>query len=111
MIATVWGKEKEPYTSFCLTAQDQEWDEDTIKQLKDEYHIFFNSGGVRPVMLIPYRNGEGCCVVIGHEDDGTISFDRNEYGSFENAMSTYWINDLIKDLTDAREYIMNGGRV
>lgn len=111
MIAKVWGAEKEPYTSFCVTAQNQTWDKDTIKQLKDEYHIFFNGTGVRPVMLIPYRNNAGCCVVIGYEDDGAISFTRNECGSFDDVMSLYWVDDLIQDLTDAKEYVENGGKV
>ena len=39
----------------CLRiyAEDQRWDKETLKQLKEEYNIFFMSGGdgVSPVML------------------------------------------------------------
>ena len=96
---------------LMMWAVDQLWDEETIKQLKEEYYIFFRSAGVRPVMLIPYNNQEGCCVVIGSEDDGCIIFNKDKYGNFINAMSPYWINDLITDLTDAKEYVENGGKV
>ena len=62
-------------------------------------------------MIIPYNNQEGCCIVIGYEDDGVIGFRRNEFGNFVDALSPYWIDDLIKDLVDAKEYIKNGGKV
>ena len=111
MIAGVLNEENNPNTPLYIEVEERTYDEATIKQLRDEYHIFFRSGGVRPVMLIPYDNEEGCCVAIGSEDDGCICFRRDMFGNFMNAMSPYWIDDLIADLTDAKEYIKNGGKV
>ena len=111
MIANVYNESSEPNETFYIVAEEQIWDDDTLKELRDKYNIFFNSRGVRPVMLVPRSNQEGCCVVIGHEDDGTIGFRRDMFGNFVDAMSPYWIDDLIKDLTDAKEYIKNGGKV
>lgn len=111
MIAGVLNEENSPNRPFYIDVEEQTYDEATIKQLRDEYNIFFRSGGVRPVMLIPCDNEEGCCVVIGSEDDGCICFRRDMFGNFINAMSLYWIDDLIADLTDAKEYIKNGGKV
>lgn len=111
MIADVHNELPVPNETFWIRAEEQNWDNATLKELKDKYNIFFNGNGIRPVMLIPCDNQEGCCVVIGHEDDGVIGFRRDIFGNFLDAMSPYWIDDLIENLTDAKEYIKNGGKV
>lgn len=111
MISAVYHKSPIPNQTFYIAAEEQTWDDATLKELRDKYNIFFNSHGVRPVMLVPSSNKEGCCVVIGSEDDGVIKFRRDMFGNFMDAMSPHWIEDLIKDLTDAKEYVANGGKV
>ena len=46
---------------------------DTLKELKEKYDIFFMSNNVDSVHPIMIRNN---ICYIGHEDDGTIYFDR-----------------------------------
>lgn len=111
MISEVYHKSPIPNQTFYITAEEQTWDDATLKELREKYNIFFNGYGVRPVMLVPSSNQEGCCVVIGYENDGVITFRRNMFGNFMDAMSPCWIEDLIKDLTDAKEYVENGGKV
>ena len=81
---------------FVLSAENQCWDDATLKQLRDTYHIFFMSSGdsVTPIM------------VTGKKDDGTISFHR-EAGCYQNLMSAYWIPHLIADLEAAKTYCDN----
>lgn len=111
MISNVYHKSPIPNQTFYIAAEGKIWDDATLKELREKYNIFFNSHGVRPVMLVPSSNPEGCCVVIGSENDGVITFRRNMFGNFMDAMSPCWIEDLIQDLTDAKEYVENGGKV
>ena len=92
-------------------AENQEWDDATLAQLRKEYNIFYERGTYIPVMLYRFSKKSGGMIVFGFEDDGTISFTRNECGSFDDVMSLYWVDDLIQDLTDAKEYVENGGKV
>ena len=95
MISDVYEDEE------CLRifADDQCWDEETLKQLKEEHGIFFMNGGdgVSPVMV------KGKMVFIGWEDDGQIGFrkSRYHYGGFLDGFSTFWIKYLIADLQTA----------
>lgn len=97
------GEYDEP---FMLSAEDQNWDDATLKQLRDEYHIFFMSSGdsVTPIMVTGKKDNP--LIVIGSEDDGTISFHR-EAGCYQNLMSAYWIPHLIADLEAAKTYCDN----
>ena len=85
----------------CLRiyAEDQRWDKETLKQLKEEYNIFFMSGGdgVSPVML------KDDMIFIGWEDDGQIGFRKSKYhyGGFLDGFDIYWIKFLIADLQAA----------
>lgn len=83
-----------------LSAEDQTWDEATLKQLREEYNIIFMTGGdaVMPIMIINKETHP--LLVIGHEDDGTICFDR-QYGQYINKFSLYWVESLIADLKEA----------
>lgn len=92
-------------------AENQEWDDATLAQLRKEYNIFYERGTYIPVMLYKFSKKSGGMIVFGFEDDGVISFTRNECGSFDDVMSLYWVDDLIQDLTDAKEYVENGGNV
>ena len=90
-----WDEESD---DFRLSAFNQEWDEATIKQLRDEYNIVFNCG-VHPILIIG-KGGEHPFLVVGSEDDGTIVF-RRRYGQFENCFSPYWVDHLIANLQEA----------
>ena len=85
----------------CLRiyAEDKRWDKETLKQLKEEYNIFFMSGGdgISPVML------KGDMIFIGWEDDGQIGFRKSKYhyGGFLGGFNIYWIKFLIADLQAA----------
>lgn len=89
----------------CLRifADDQCWDEATLRQLKEEYGIFFMNGGdgVSPVMV------KDKMVFIGWEDDGQIRFRKSKYhyGGFLDGFSTFWIKYLIADLKEAAKYV------
>lgn len=91
-----------------ISAEGQTWDKETLQQLKDEHDIIFmtNGDGVAPVKVIEYSyNDESHYgIVIGSEDDGTISFDKY-YDSWRSTMSEYWIDYLIADLQEAKRYI------
>ena len=86
----------------CLRifADDQCWDDATLKQLKEEYNIIFmtNSDGAHPIMI------KGKWLIIGWEDDGQIGFDKR-YGRFTNSFDKFWVPYLIADLKEAAKYI------
>lgn len=91
-----------------ISAENQTWDKETLRQLKDEHDIIFmtNGDGVAPVKVIEYSYNDKSYygIVIGSEDDGTISFDKY-YDSWRSIMSEYWIDYLIADLQEAKRYI------
>lgn len=88
--------EEEYEETLMISAEDQAWDDDTLRQLKDEHNIvFMTSGdGVIPVKI------EGHLVALGHEDDGTIYFHKR-YGQYTMCFSKGWIPHLIADLQEA----------
>ena len=59
---------------------------------------------VTPIMVTGKKDNP--LIVIGSEDDGTISFHR-EAGCYQNLMSAYWIPHLIADLEAAKTYCDN----
>lgn len=90
-----------------FSAEDQCWDKNTLKQLRDEYDIIFMSAGdgVIPVKVIKY-GGNQYGIALGSEDDGTIAFE--QYGNpkqYKHEFSEYWIDKLIADLQEAKRYI------
>ena len=89
--------------NFYIWAEDQRWDEETCKELKEKYNIIFN-GGVRPIMIVR-RDGEGLdpLLIVGSEDDGTICFTR-KYSTFDNAFDVGFTKSFIRNLKDAAEF-------
>lgn len=87
-----------------ITAEDQSWDKETLKQLREEYDVIFMSAGdgVTPIKIFKY--GEHYGVALGSEDDGTMRFERH-FGDFKHGFSDYWIDFLIADLQEAKRYI------
>lgn len=78
---------------FIISAENQEWDENTLKELHDSYNIFFMSlgAGIVPVM----RRDD--FVILGIEDDGNIIFEKED-NVFKLCFNRYWIDFLIADL-------------
>lgn len=91
-------EDNEPMT-FC--AEEQCWDDTTLKQLREEHDIIFmtSGDGVMPIMILN-KDSQYPLFVLGSEDDGRIFFKR-EYGQFTNAFSPYWVKFLIADLEEA----------
>lgn len=88
---------------WMFTAEDQCWDEATLRQLREEWNIVFmtNGDGVIPVMI-----SEKWGIVLGTEDDGTIQF-AQRYGQPEMCFSEHWIKYLIADLQEASKLYGN----
>lgn len=90
---------------LIIVAEDQCWDKKTLEQLRDEYDIIFMSSGagVTPVKVIKYGDNYG--VTLGSEDDGIIKFEQYSEGNYKHMFSEYWIDKLIADLQEAKQYI------
>lgn len=82
-----------------IIADDQCWDKETLKQLREEHNVIFmtNGDGVHPIMI------KGHLLVIGWEDDGQIGFDKS-YGHFKHSFDKFWTPYLIADLKEAMKY-------
>jgi hypothetical protein len=89
-----------------ISAEDQWWNAEALKELRDEYNIIFMSSGAacNPILVIP-RENESPLVAIGVEDDGTVYFKRDDYGNYANSFDSGWIDSLIADLQAAKEFI------
>ena len=101
MLQYVNNWELEDNEPIMFVAEDQRWDKATLKQLKKEHDIIFmtSGNGVMPIMILN-KESDNPLFVIGHEDDGTLYFDR-EYGHISNSFSYYWVKSLISDLEEA----------
>lgn len=91
---------------LCISAEDQWWNPEALKELREEYNIIFMSSGrgCKPILVIP-RENESPLVAIGVEDDGTVYFKRDDYGNYANSFDSGWIDSLIADLKAAKEFI------
>lgn len=89
---------------FIISVEDQLYDEETLRQLRDEHNVIFMTGGngVLPIMVLNERKNP--LLAIGHEDDGTIFFDR-KYGQYSNTLSPHWVDYLVSDLREAVRFI------
>lgn len=89
---------------LMISAEDQRWDKQTLKQLRDEHDIVFMSsgGGVIPVKVVKYGNHYG--VALGSEDDGTVIFEKY-FDNYKHMFSENWIDGLIADLQESKRYI------
>ena len=92
---------------LMISAEDQAWDDATLKQLWDDYRVLFmsNGDGVIPVMVTHYESNNPI-IVLGIEDDGTIQFPRH-YSQYDFCFSAYWIDGLCADLQEAKRRIQN----
>jgi len=80
-----------------LTAEDQCWDAETLRQLKEEYNVVFctDGDGVTPIMV-----SKEWGIVLGCEDDGTIYFNQ-KYGQPDMCFSLVWVKHFMADLKEA----------
>lgn len=87
------------------TVQNQTYDKETLKELREKYGIFFLTGkdGCTPIKVVP-REGRNPLIVLGNEDDGTIYFEKWVGGQYRKAFDCYFIDGLISDLTVAKKY-------
>ena len=101
MLKYIFNTDLEADEPMRFSAEEQSWDSATLKQLREEYNIIFRTSGrgVIPIMILN-KDSENPLLVLGNEDDGTISFDR-KYGGFLNKFSSYWVKSLIADLEEA----------
>lgn len=101
MLEYVFNTDLEDNEPMMFCAEEQCWDDATLKQLREEHDIIFmtSGDGVMPVMILN-KDGQYPLFVLGSEDDGTIFFKR-EYGHFVNTFSSYWVRYLIADLEEA----------
>lgn len=80
-------------------AEDQTWDGQTMRELWEKYHVYYNRG-IWGYMVIPRKTGDPL-IVIGYEDDGCIRFPRS-YGQYEHSFSAYWIKSILKDFDEVQ---------
>lgn len=101
----IFANEGDREETLYLSAKDQCWDKETLKELKDKYHIFFMTTGdsCHPVMVVPAHGGH-FQYVFGVEDDGTVSFTK-KYGQWQNSIYDFWIPTFIDDLEAAMSFV------
>lgn len=101
MLQYIFNTDLEDDEPMMFSAEEQCWDDATLKQLREEYNIIFmtSGDGVMPIMILN-KDSKYPLLVLGSEDDGTIFFKR-EYGTFQNTFSPYWVKSLIADLEEA----------
>ena len=103
MIAyTNYNEELEADENVVFRAEDQEWDDDTIQELKEKYHVIY-TGGIQAIMLIKSNYDGRILLAQGFEDDGCIQFPRR-YDQFEHTFSPYWLDDNIRLLRMAQTF-------
>ena len=86
---------------MVISVENQTFDEATLRQLREEYDIFFMSAGdaVLPVMVVD-GDTHSQMFVIGCADDGRLYFDRKGF-EFSMRFHPCWAKGLIKDLEEA----------
>lgn len=87
-----------------LCAENQTWDKETVKQLKNEYNIFYDGIGCYGFEVIS-RKQSNPLIQIYSEDDGFLHKTDIEF-------DIYWLESFIKNLLDAENYahkLMNNG--
>lgn len=90
-------------------ADNQEWNDATIEQLRKEYNIFYERGTHIAVMLYRFTKKSGGMVVFGFEDDGTLYFHKSNVLDFEHQFHTRVFSGVMKELNDAAEYMKARG--
>lgn len=106
MIAyTNYNEELEENESVQFRAEDQEWDEDTLQELKEKYNVIYLRG-VQALMLVKSHYDGELLVMQGFEDDGLIQFPR-ENGQFLHGYAPYWLNNNLQLLKETKEFVVN----
>lgn len=90
-------------------AENQEWDDKTIQQLRKEHNIFYDRSSHIAVMLYGFSKKHGGMVVFGFEDDGTIYFDEDDHHKFKHAFHSRVLPAVLKELQDAYSYMKARG--
>lgn len=90
-------------------AENKEWDDKTIEQLRKEHNIFYDRSSHIAVMLYGFSKKHGGMVVLGFEDDGTIHFDNDEHLKFKHAFHSRVLPAVLKELYGAYEYMKARG--
>lgn len=90
-------------------AENQEWDDATIAQLRKKYNIFYERGTYLPVMLYNFSKKSGGMVVFGFEDDGTLYFHKKNNVDFEHQFNSRLIGGVMKELNSVVEYMRTRG--
>lgn len=80
----------------CLYAENQTWDKETVKQLKNEYNILYDGRGCYGFEVIP-RERHNPLIRIYSEDDGFLHKTDIEF-------DIYWLKSFMKNLSDAESY-------
>ena len=90
-----------------LSAEDQCWDADTLKQLWDEERICYDGAGILPVKVIPRGDKTGeYLIAFGSEDDGTVFFDKYPGSDhYPHSFSVYWLDSVIAQLQEVKRRI------
>lgn len=106
MISSVIEDEK----VLMISAEDQAWDKDTLKELREKHNIIFmtSGDGIRAFKILEqdeYIFGHHITsplVAVGHEDDGTICFKKG-YMQFQDQFDSAWIDSIIADLKEVNK--------
>lgn len=92
-----------------VRAENQEWDDATLTQLRKEYNIFYERGTYIPVMLYRFSKKSGGMIVFGFEDDGALYFNKKDAINFEHQFNSRVFNGVMKELNAVGEYMKARG--
>lgn len=83
-------------TFLEIATYNQEWDKESLKELREKHNIVFMSKGdsVTPILV------ESGIIHIGIEDDGTLFFMNDGI-----SISANWIDSLIDELKETKNLI------
>lgn len=90
-------------------AENREWDDATLAQLRKEYNIFYERGTYIPVMLYRFSKKSGGMIVFGFEDDGALYFKKTDAINFEHQFNSRVFNGVMKELNAVGEYMKARG--
>lgn len=90
-------------------AENQEWDDATLAQLRKEYNIFYERGTYIPVMLYRFSKKSGGMIVFGFEDDGTLYFPKDENGKFKYMFHINSLKSVMNELNNICDYVQSRG--
>lgn len=92
-----------------VRAENQEWDDATLAQLRKEYNIFYERGTYIPVMLYRFSKKSGGMIVFGFEDDGALYFKKKDAINFEHQFNSRVFNGVMKEFNAVGEYMKARG--